>query len=378
MQTATSSTLFPTLGPWYHRQVLRFAALCRPLRHLYRAVTLRRLMVFVLVLGGLLGWYVRSVRIQQAAVAAIEKTGGSVFYDVQNRNEGPVHYRPFGLKWLFEPSDLAPKWLVDRIGLDYVGTVVSARLGPWGDDATMHFVSQLDRLEDLGLIGSQVTDAGLVQVKGLQLLRGLQLSQTQVSDIGLAYLKGMKELRLLGLWKTQVTDDGVLELQYALPQLQVIRDEDLDFSAAIPRAMADVNFARTQPIRVACQLMGHRAWSAAQRGERAEVIASAEAVCKLDANDKISLLRLASACASCLRSLDLVGSRDLTVKQKQAIEEQLARHGIAALRRAFDLGLRKPPESPQYSFWPLDRYPGFKELEKASSPHHARQRDLIP
>ena len=43
--------------------------------------SVRGLVVLVLVIGGWLGWIVRSARIQREAVAAIEKAGGRVKYD---------------------------------------------------------------------------------------------------------------------------------------------------------------------------------------------------------------------------------------------------------------------------------------------------------
>jgi len=42
----------------------------------------------VLVLGAWLGWFVRNARIQHDAVAAVERAGGSVAYDIDWRNEG--------------------------------------------------------------------------------------------------------------------------------------------------------------------------------------------------------------------------------------------------------------------------------------------------
>ena len=214
MQASSNETLFPTLGPLSQQLRLIVSRLWRPFGRLFVAVSLRRLMMFVLVLGAILGWYVRGVRIQQGAVAAIEATGGSVYYDSQNRNEGPnFYYKPFGLKWLFHPRDLSPKWLVDRIGFDFTGAVVSARLGPKADDATMVQVGQLDRLESLSLSGTRVTDAGLSHMQSLTLLRDLNLGETKITDAGLAHLKGLNELRALKLWKTQVSDDGVLQLE---------------------------------------------------------------------------------------------------------------------------------------------------------------------
>jgi hypothetical protein len=356
--------MFPTLGPiaWWLRLLL--ARLCRPFRQLFVAVSQRRLMVFVLVLGAVLGWCVRSARIQRNAVAAIERTKGSVFYDVQNRNEGPnFYYKPFGLKWLFHPRDLAPKWLVDRIGLDYSGAVVSAHLGLSADDTTMTQVGQLDRLESLGLGGTHVTDTGLVYVERLTLLRDLNLGDTGITDAGLTHLRGLQNLRTLELWKTQVTDDGVLALQEALPWLQILRDEDLAFGAAAPRALNDLEFARSQPIRLACLLLAHRAERAAHRGEKAELLATAQAICELETSDKVSLLKIASACASCFRSLDAFPAASLTTEEKQVIEERLAERGIAALARAVELGVKTLSRLPIDSVWPLSRYPAYQALE---------------
>jgi hypothetical protein len=374
MATSTNETLFPTLGPIYQRFCLTLARLLRLVGRLFVGVSVRRLMVFVLVLGLLLGWYVRGVRIQQAAVAAIEATGGSVFYDSQNRNEGPnFYYKPFGLKWLFHPRTLSPKWLVGRIGFDYTGAVVSARLGPKADDATMVQVGQLDRLESLGLSGSSVTDAGLARLKGLTLLRDLNLGQTGITDAGLIHLRKLRGLRLVDLWKTQVTDEGVLRLQDALHELQIVRDEDHIWTSVSQRAMKDLDFARSQPLRVACHLLARRAQAEAQQGQGAEVIATANAICSLAANDKVSLLKLATACESCLHSLDYLDRQGLSVDGKDEVQDRLARHGIGALSRAVDLGVKNLSYPPFQSFWFLEQHPGYRRLEAKlglpQSPH---------
>ena len=56
--------------PW--RRFLRFSV--------------RGMIVLVLVIGGWLGWIVRSARIQRDAVAAIQRTGGSVQYHLESMN----------------------------------------------------------------------------------------------------------------------------------------------------------------------------------------------------------------------------------------------------------------------------------------------------
>jgi hypothetical protein len=89
----------------------------RPWRR-YLRFSVRGLIVLVLVLGAGLGWLVRGARIQREAVAAITIPGGAVRYDWEGTIEGFV---PEGKLW-------APRWLVDLIGVDYFGHVISASL----------------------------------------------------------------------------------------------------------------------------------------------------------------------------------------------------------------------------------------------------------
>ena len=77
----------PVSRPW--RRFLRFSV--------------RGLIIIVLVIGGWLGWIVRSARIQRDAVAAIAKTEGVVSYHLNTATS---------VSWW-------PTWLVDRLGIDY-------------------------------------------------------------------------------------------------------------------------------------------------------------------------------------------------------------------------------------------------------------------
>ncbi len=79
----------------------------------------------------------------------------------------------------------------------------------------------LEKLRSLYLDGSDVTDAGLVNLKSLTNLKRLDLSFTQVTDAGLVHLKGLTKLKYLGLNRTQVTDEGVKKLQGALPNCEI-------------------------------------------------------------------------------------------------------------------------------------------------------------
>ena len=47
----------------------------------YLRISLRGLIVLVLVFGSALGWIVKRTKVQRAAVAAIERAGGSVNYE---------------------------------------------------------------------------------------------------------------------------------------------------------------------------------------------------------------------------------------------------------------------------------------------------------
>ena len=67
----------------------------------------------------------------------------------------------------------------------------------------------------------QITDAGLVHLKGLTNLEQLDLVDTQVTDAGLVHLKGLTKLRTLFLDSTQVTDAGIADLQKALPKCKI-------------------------------------------------------------------------------------------------------------------------------------------------------------
>jgi hypothetical protein len=147
-----------------------------------------------------------------------------------------------------------------------------------------------------------------------------------------------------------------------LHELQIARDEDLIWTSVSQRAMKDLVFARSPPIRLACNLLAQQAQAKAQQGQRSEVVET-NAICSLEARDKVSLLKLASTCESCLHSLDYLDQQRLTVDEKQAIQDRLARHGFAALCRAVDLGVKDLSYPPFHSFWFLGQQPGYWRLE---------------
>jgi Leucine-rich repeat (LRR) protein len=235
----------PVSRPW--RRFLRFSV--------------RGMIVVVLLIGGWLGWIVRSAQIQREAVAAIKNAGGNVSYNWEWSNGKSISAgRPCG-----------PKWLVNLIGVDYFGHVTAVGLFHPINDTVLVHVGRLTGLQQLHLSGTsisagglahlkgltdlwsltiqstpvtdaglahlieltnlsvlylddtQVTDAELVHLKALTKLSYLSLWGNHVTDAGLAYLKGLTNLRELYLVDTQVSDAGVRDLQQALPSLKITR-----------------------------------------------------------------------------------------------------------------------------------------------------------
>ncbi len=88
-------------------------------------------MTVVLVLAVWLGWYLHTVRTQQAAVRAIKEAGGWVVYDWDWAN-----YDPNITSYQGKPR--APKWLCNLVGVDYGGargqTLFLVSWMSWGSD----------------------------------------------------------------------------------------------------------------------------------------------------------------------------------------------------------------------------------------------------
>ena len=247
-------------------------------------VSLRAMMALVLLLAVVLGWYVRGVHVQWEAVAAIKSAGGSVAYDWEWGTYNSDIVDPNG-------KPRMPKWLANRVDVDYVANVVYVSLVPRRGtprnktDAALAHVGRLGHLEYLVLNSSDATDAGMAHLTGLRRLRGVELWKTRVGDAGLAHLHGLTSLRQVNLAETRVTDDGVLALEKAFPGMMIQSDEDMTFCQAAPRATADLEFARSQPVRLAAALLIHRAKLMVTRGDNAGLVASLDALCDLDADD---------------------------------------------------------------------------------------------
>lgn len=79
-------------------------------------------------------------------------------------------------------------------------------------DAGMKDVARCVNLTRLDLKGTAITDVGLNEIAKLKKLKTLSLVRTRISDTGLVELAGLKELRQLYLANTNTTDDGARTL----------------------------------------------------------------------------------------------------------------------------------------------------------------------
>jgi hypothetical protein len=157
----------------------------------------------VLACGAVLGCIVASAEGQRGAVTAIQAAGGTLKYDWEWRDNKAVV--DGNLRW--------PTWLVDRLGVDYFGSVVFVDLYEAGSDELLVEVGRLNRLESLNLGSSHVTDAGLVHLERLHHLRSLSLIGTGISDPGLRHVKRLAGLNHLRIDHTKVTDAGLAHLE---------------------------------------------------------------------------------------------------------------------------------------------------------------------
>jgi hypothetical protein len=170
--------------------------------------SVRRLILIVLVIGAGLGWVVRSARIQREAATAIRRAGGGVTYRSQYLG-GNLYDRGAKPWW-------CPRWLIDRLGIDYFDSVVQvvfANDTSSINDDVFPSIARLDRLEWLALDAKGITDAGLGELRNLTGLTRLSLATASVGDAGLAELRGLRWLETLDLAYTGVGDSGLAHLK---------------------------------------------------------------------------------------------------------------------------------------------------------------------
>ncbi len=89
----------------------------------------------------------------------------------------------------------------------------------FGDAELAKFAPVADRMSEVNLGRSKVTDAGLASLAGMKNLKKLHLPNTAVTDAGIDSLLVLTNLEYLNLFNTKITDAGLAKLE-KLPNLK--------------------------------------------------------------------------------------------------------------------------------------------------------------
>jgi hypothetical protein len=158
---------------------------------------------------------------------------GSVFGVPAYRQQALIREIEAGGGWV-ETRFTGPDWLQglipDAVGGDGLTGferffIVIAGEEPF-TDATLKRLGRHRSLVGLTLGKAQITDAGLVHLRGLANLEWLHFNgygRPNISDEGLVHLKGMTKLRSLKLgFCPRITSNGIADFKKALPNCGII------------------------------------------------------------------------------------------------------------------------------------------------------------
>ena len=108
-------------------------------------------------------------------------------------------------------TNISDAGLENLRGLAEVETVFLAFTKIKGDG--LAHLAALPRLANLDLSKTAIADQALAHLRGLQTLQTLSLNDVPITDEGVRHLASLSRLRRLDLAGTQVTDDGLVHLQ---------------------------------------------------------------------------------------------------------------------------------------------------------------------
>jgi hypothetical protein len=155
---------------------------------------------------------------EQKAIAKLDSLGISVRPIAMNVNWHEANLGLLGTN-VTDATLATIKDILTLVHLNLRGTKIT--------DAGLAHLKGLTNLLELHLENTAITDAGLTHVKGLVNLNYLNLYNTKVTDAGLKNLQGLADLRSLYLWQTRTTSNAVAELQKALPYARIDTGADL-------------------------------------------------------------------------------------------------------------------------------------------------------
>jgi hypothetical protein len=120
-------------------------------------------------------------------------------------NLGNTKILESGLKELIEMERLEVLQLVD-VKIDGRHIDLSCRL----TDVGMGYLGRMKNLTSVVLIGAQITDTGLIEIRDLKNLTYLRVDEcTRITGTGVRNLEGLEQLRVLCMVGTKITDEGL-------------------------------------------------------------------------------------------------------------------------------------------------------------------------
>jgi hypothetical protein len=164
-----------------------------------------------------IGWYADGVT--DAGVAYLERLRNLKALELQGASmtdEGVAHLGKLSRLEILK---------IDRNPITDAGP---AKLGPLMGLKLLYVGGARQQEDEEGAIrtfrSDEITDAGLVHLKGLTELRTLSIEGTGVTDQGLQHLVGLRKLTDLYVGGARITDVGAKALQRAIPGLRIHRE----------------------------------------------------------------------------------------------------------------------------------------------------------
>jgi hypothetical protein len=204
---------------------------------------LRTLFVLFTAIAIWLGMRVQRARVQEAAVAAIERAGATVRYDYQFDSAGNL--QPNAEQW-------APEWLRNVFGEHFFKRAYGVYL--CGSDGIanrtampplmisverqhvapelINAISRLGCLKEIELLTTDLTDRELAQLFPGSQLRRLRLDGNAITDATVNHLASMKRLHYIDLRHTQLSDAAISSLRQKLPEADVYCESEIEIPIA--------------------------------------------------------------------------------------------------------------------------------------------------
>lgn len=207
--------------------------------------SLRRMIIWVTILGIALGWLGNEVlraRRQRLIVEEIQRLGGSARYD----------YDPTEIRGTRPHQRSRGRWLTELVGPDLFAHVSGVYFGENTNatDEDMKFLSELPRLKAVELFGAGITDATIERLKNARHLRGLHLDDTLCTTVAVSRLPAAPSLEHFTLLGVTVNDANMPPLE-VMKNLQSLNACSFSRSKGNLRALTDkglVHIARLEKL----------------------------------------------------------------------------------------------------------------------------------